>query len=246
MAIISIPANISKGTSVDVTLDMSELLAEVSDAYFSVQANLEKVLITYSSIDATDPENNQKKLLSFDPSLENPICAIFFSSTARDLFVLKKIKLVDRDGGSFDIPLKNIEKAGFNIDFSAGGGGGEGGGGGGGLSPWINYAEVRINGLSGTQTTGVPNQVTGVPIDSNYFVNITSVNWVDIESVNFDNASITVIVDGVEISTTSWSSYNFNFAHASVAGLTKTIGLRLNLTGFESYIVRTDQFSFSA
>lgn len=126
MAIISIPELISKGSSFDVTLDMSELLVEVSDPYFSVQANLYKVIITYSSTDAVDIENNQKKIISFDASIENPSALISFSATARDLFVVKKIKLVDQDGGSYDIPLKDIEKTSFNIDFSGGGGGGGG------------------------------------------------------------------------------------------------------------------------
>jgi hypothetical protein len=117
MAIISIPNVVSKGVSFNVTLDMSELLAEVNDAYFQVQANLKSVLVTYASSSSASPENEQKKILAFNATIENPACPVIFSSTSRDTFVLKKIKLVDKDGGIFDIPLRDINTAGFNISF---------------------------------------------------------------------------------------------------------------------------------
>lgn len=117
MPLISIPYPISKGVSFDITLDMSELLSNVSDPYFQIQANIDKALLTYASVTNSEPENEQKKTLNFDASVENPISPVIFSSTARNLFVLKKIRLLDRDGGMYDVSLRDIEKEGFNINL---------------------------------------------------------------------------------------------------------------------------------
>lgn len=95
MPLLTIPASISKETSQVVTLDKSAVfaLAAVSnDAFFSVQANVKRVIVEYNS----NP-GNQKEFLIFDLSQQSPTAAFQVSSRARSSFLLERIVLEDFD-----------------------------------------------------------------------------------------------------------------------------------------------------
>jgi hypothetical protein len=106
MPLLSIPASISKGASQTVTLDKSALfaLAAISnDSFFSVQANIKRVIVEYNS----DP-GNQKELLVFDMSEETPVAIIQVSARARSSFLLEKIVLEDFDEGTLAIERADL------------------------------------------------------------------------------------------------------------------------------------------
>lgn len=106
MPLLAIPASISKGASQVVTLDKSAvfaLAAVSSDAFFSVQSNVKRVIVEYNS----DP-GNQKELLVFDMSQETPTANFLVSLRARSSFLLEKIVLEDFDEGTLAIERADL------------------------------------------------------------------------------------------------------------------------------------------
>ena len=116
MAIITKPVGgISKGVPAEITLNKSELAAlssVSSDAYFSLTTNWNKIILSYKS-----SEGNQQEIVEFDATLSP--CLGFFdvSTTARNLFEIQVIKIIDFDGGIFIIPRSSLTTADFDIDF---------------------------------------------------------------------------------------------------------------------------------
>lgn len=120
MALFTIPA-VSKGTAAVIQLDKTELFAltpVIADAYFAVQANVDKVIVEFNS----DP-GNQKELLKFDMADAVPEASFQVSALARDSFLLERIILTDFDGGMLVIERSQLP-SGFDITLGGGGGGG--------------------------------------------------------------------------------------------------------------------------
>jgi hypothetical protein len=134
MAIITKPANLTKGTPMSFSLSKSDLAAlnEVSsNAYYSDMQNWQSVLVKYKS-----SNGNQYEVLKFNVSDANPTANFNVSARALDLFEVQTIQIVDFDGGIFTIGRGSLTTADFDVDFNAGNGGGGGGGGGGSYSPF--------------------------------------------------------------------------------------------------------------
>lgn len=106
MPLLSIPASVSKGASQSVTLDKSALfaLAAVSgDSFFSVQANVKRVIVEYNS----NP-GNQREYLVFDLADASPSAVFQVSSRARSNFLLERIVLEDFDEGTLVVERADL------------------------------------------------------------------------------------------------------------------------------------------
>ena len=232
MPIITKSGSPVKGLPTTFTLNKSDLAAVTSvaaDAYFSQMTNWHKVVLVYRS-----SLGNQYEIVTFDASLASPTASFQVSLKARDIFQIDKIKIKDFDGGIFEVPRFALTVADFDVDMTP-------------LVPWINSASSRVMSLDGSDMTiGNPSSATPVPFFSNYAINAANINFVDVNLVNFNNASITVIIDSVEVYSAAWNSYNYTISHASVAGQTKTISLKLSLTGYASYTTPAAQYIFAS
>lgn len=91
---ITFPVTLQKGEDLSVSLDKAALFAAITDEYFSVQENVEKVVFIYKS--AT---SNQRKRVEFTVAEASPVDVVKFSEKADDLFNLERIVLIDFDGG---------------------------------------------------------------------------------------------------------------------------------------------------
>jgi hypothetical protein len=116
MAIITKGA-VEKGTSSTFTLDKAELAADAlvaADAYFSDDANWAFVQLIYKS-----DVGGQSEVVVFDASQVTPTASFLVSATARDIFEVQRLVIVDHDGGRFIIPRADLTIAEFDIDMSA-------------------------------------------------------------------------------------------------------------------------------
>jgi len=115
MAIIT-KAAVSKGSPATFTLSKSNLAAHASvsgDAYFSDQDNWDRVIVVYRS-----DIGNQKEVLNFDASLSTPTDSFLVSATARDIFQVRSLTIVDHDGGTLVINRANLTTAEFDVDMT--------------------------------------------------------------------------------------------------------------------------------
>lgn len=112
---ITKPASISKGTSVDFTLDISALTAHagVTDLYYQDSSNLKRVVFFYQS-----SVGNQTKRVRFEIK-DGSFTGKFSSSLkARSIFQLKTIFIYDYDGAFFALKreaLSNSEKSEIDV-----------------------------------------------------------------------------------------------------------------------------------
>jgi hypothetical protein len=116
MPIITKPALIEKGIAAEFSLDKSALALHpivVADDYFSSPNNWGKVDLKYKS-----DEGGQFEIVEFDASLASPTGRFFVSETAKDIFEVEKITIIDHDGGILVIPRADLTSAEFDIDFS--------------------------------------------------------------------------------------------------------------------------------
>jgi hypothetical protein len=120
MALLNFSGSVVKGTPTTLTLDKSALsgLAPVAaDLYWTVDANISKVVAHYSS-----DEGNQRKILTFDYSSATPETALLLSLRARSDYSLDMLVLVDFDGGALTLTRETLASLLPNIsalDFSA-------------------------------------------------------------------------------------------------------------------------------
>lgn len=106
MPLLSMPASVSKGTALTVTLDKSALFALAavsSDSFFSNMTNVKRVIIEYNS----DP-GNQRKYLIFDVSEESPSAIFETSIHSRSWFLLERVVLEDFDEGTLVIERPDL------------------------------------------------------------------------------------------------------------------------------------------
>lgn len=120
MALLNFSESIVKGMPTVMTLDKSVLsaLAPVAtDIYWTVDANISKVIAHYSS-----DEGNQRKILTFDYVSAMPEAILSLSLRARSDYSLDMLVLVDFDGGSLTLTRETLAGLLPNIsalDFSA-------------------------------------------------------------------------------------------------------------------------------
>jgi hypothetical protein len=116
MALLTIPTTPEKGTSQSYTLNVTDLIALVSDAYFQDQANWSKVVVLYQSA-----ESNQLELINFIPDgVSTSILSVAqFSTFARNVFDVNSITIFDNQNGRYIIKAIDIpDVANYAIDFS--------------------------------------------------------------------------------------------------------------------------------
>lgn len=116
MAIITKAGSPSKGSATTFTIDKTELAAHSSvtaDAYFSLQANWEKIIVAYTSTEGQQNEN-----LSFDATVGSPTADFEVSSNARDVFEVKALYIYDNQSGYIRIPRSELVTADFDVDMS--------------------------------------------------------------------------------------------------------------------------------
>lgn len=126
MAIITKPSGMEKGTEYDFTLNITDLLAHASvsaDAYFSNQANWDKVVLDYDSA-----EGNQPEVLVFEnvDSGDSDTASFGVHALARDSFEIQSVTIMDMQGGYLKIERDALTVADFDVDFSAAPSGGGG------------------------------------------------------------------------------------------------------------------------
>jgi hypothetical protein len=115
MALLTIPATVSKGVSATVGLNKSELFQlslVASDSYFSVQTNVRLCIVEYRST-----QGNQRHVLKFDLSQATPSDQLLLSTKARNTFELQRIILEDHDKGTL-ILRKSDLPSGLSIVIS--------------------------------------------------------------------------------------------------------------------------------
>lgn len=121
MAIITKPSGMEKGTEYDFTLNITDLLAHASvsaDSYFSNQANWDKVVLDYDSV-----EGNQPEVLIFEnvDSGDSDTASFGVHALARDAFEIQSIIIMDKQGGYLHVKRSDLVVADFDVDFSSSG-----------------------------------------------------------------------------------------------------------------------------
>lgn len=111
---ITLPNLLEKNQVLTFVLDKTNLFAAISDEYFSIQENVQKVVAVYKS-----STGHQRKRIEFLLSEESPSDQVRFSNKASDIFNLEKIVLIDYDGGTFVLPASVAPSASV-LDFTGG------------------------------------------------------------------------------------------------------------------------------
>lgn len=120
MSLVSFSEQPSKNNYISITLDkaiVSGLTQVSSDPYWSVETNISRAIVHYLS-----SEGNQRKILTFDYTQENPSTTLNFSDSARDLFNINMLVLVDNDSGililSREMLTSQLDLSATDIDIS--------------------------------------------------------------------------------------------------------------------------------
>jgi hypothetical protein len=92
---INLPNSLSKGITLNFTLNKNSLFSVIEDDYFSIAENVKKIVFVYKST-----TNNQRKRIEFLTSEEIPSANVVFSNKASNEFSLEKIILIDYDDGA--------------------------------------------------------------------------------------------------------------------------------------------------
>lgn len=116
--ISSVPAlnSIVKGVGATFTLDKTELLlvpSVAADPYFSDDANWATVQLVYQSTVGNDPEQ-----VVFDASLASPTGIFNVAATARDIFDIQSILILNAQGGFIVVPRAELTVVDFDVDMS--------------------------------------------------------------------------------------------------------------------------------
>jgi len=111
---ITFPNSLVKGQDLTFTLDKTAFFAAVSDEYFSLEANVEKIIFVYRSEDG-----HQRKRIQFMVSDSAPSDAVGFSEKANDVFNLEQIILVDYDGGTHVVSPSVVSLSEQTITFNS-------------------------------------------------------------------------------------------------------------------------------
>ena len=117
MAILTKGGTPSKGSSTSFTLNITDLLAHASvsgDAYFSVQSNWDKVFLNYTS-----SIGGQKDFVIFKAvdSGTSDVADFSVVAEARDVFEIKSLIILDKQGGTLEIPRASLVTAEFDVIF---------------------------------------------------------------------------------------------------------------------------------
>lgn len=116
MSILTKPS-ILKGVPAQLSLNKAELLNHPlveADSYFSNGLNWNRVNVIFKS-----SEGSQYEIVEFDASQSTPTGTFLVSERARDQFQVIKIKILDFDGGFFEIPRSSLTVSEFDISLSS-------------------------------------------------------------------------------------------------------------------------------
>lgn len=100
---ITIPNSLLKNQVLTFYLDKTALFSAVSDEYFSIEANVKKVVFVYKS-----EEGHQRKRIEFLIEDSVPSDSVTFSLKAKNVFELEQIVLIDYDGGTHVLPSTTV------------------------------------------------------------------------------------------------------------------------------------------
>lgn len=117
MAIVTKDSNLEKGSEVQFTLNITDLLAHASisgDSYFSDQSNWRIVVVRYKSIPGL-----QSEILVFKnvDSGNTDVANFKVSQKARDSFFVEYIIIVDKQDGKLRLKRSDLVTADFDIHF---------------------------------------------------------------------------------------------------------------------------------
>jgi len=181
MPILTKPALVEKGVAAEFELDKDALAVHPivsANTYFASPNNWAKIHIKFKS-----DVGGQFEVVEFDATIAEPIGRFFVSETAKDIFQVEKITIIDHDGGILVIPRADLTVAQFDIDFSASGN----------SSPVISYLSYDINAVGATlnATGGVSLGSSGDDVfakmssgDANDFAFEWKFNWSSINPSN--------------------------------------------------------------
>jgi hypothetical protein len=115
MALITLPAEPTKGESQSYSLNFTELAGLVNDSYFTDQSNLRLIEVVYQS-----STSNQIELIAFTPSGATSLTSnAEFSLQARDIFDLVNVVLIDKQNGRYAVSASEIPSvANYKLDFT--------------------------------------------------------------------------------------------------------------------------------
>lgn len=108
---ITLPGSLSKNQSLQFSLNKTQVLAAVSDQYWSDSANISKCIVVYKS-----STGNQKKRIEFDFTQASPSASQTWSSKSRDQFEIDEIVLIDFDNDYYGIPKTSLP-SGKGVNF---------------------------------------------------------------------------------------------------------------------------------
>lgn len=115
MTILTKPNSISKGTPAQFSISKLELAQHPlvsADAYYSVQSNWKAISLLY-----VNPEG-QMKDVKFNATVASPVANFLASSTARDIFEIHSVRIIDFDGGVFSIPRSELTPSEWDVDMT--------------------------------------------------------------------------------------------------------------------------------
>lgn len=110
---ITVPNTLQKDQPLTFSLDKQALFSAVSDDYFSIEANVQKVVFVYKSEDG-----HQRKRIEFLISDASPSDTVTFSSKAKDIFDLEEIVLIDYDNGTFVLHPSTVSSSERVLNFN--------------------------------------------------------------------------------------------------------------------------------
>lgn len=117
MALLTLPTTPQKGVTQEYSLNLTELLPLISDTYFQNQTNWAKVVVVYISA-----VSNQIEVIPFIPNGTSLQLSqqVYFFNTARDVFNIHSISIIDHQDGKHIIRASQIaDVEDYEINFAA-------------------------------------------------------------------------------------------------------------------------------
>ncbi len=112
--LLTIPTTPEKGEFQTYTLDVSDLIALVTEEYYQDQENWRRVIVAYKSL-----EGNQLNLLSFTPDGGDTLTKQgFFAPESFSFFGIQSISIIDKQNGNYILTSNEIpDVSSYNIIF---------------------------------------------------------------------------------------------------------------------------------
>ena len=116
--LLTIPTTPEKGEFQTYTLDVSDLIALVTEEYYQDQENWRRVIVAYKSL-----EGNQLNLLSFTPDGGDTLTKQgYFAPESFSFFGIQSISIIDKQNGTYILTSSEIpDVASYNVIFVSAG-----------------------------------------------------------------------------------------------------------------------------